>query len=78
MDNVKRFSKKVEELQRKADKASGALAELMKRLQEEFGCKTVKQAEKKLKELEEELEREVDAFKKALKEFEEEYGDELE
>ena len=45
------LKKKVEEDQAEADRAEGALAEIMKRLKDEFGCSTIPKAKKKLKQL---------------------------
>jgi hypothetical protein len=46
-----RLKKKVEEDQAEADRAEGALAEIMKRLKDEFDCSTIPKAKKKLKKL---------------------------
>ena len=46
-----RLKKEVEEDQAEVDRAEGALAEIMKRLKEEFGCPTLAKAKKKFTKL---------------------------
>jgi predicted transcriptional regulator len=52
LDDFYRLRKEVDELKRAKDKAQGAYDELMKRLKDEHGCKTIKEAKAKLKSLE--------------------------
>lgn len=68
----------VEQLQSEADRAAGALEQLMGRLEAEFGCKTLKAAERLLAKLEGETEAAEVAYNKALKEFEKKWGSYLE
>lgn len=54
MNKLKEFTrlqKKVEEDRQEADRAAGALAEIMKRLKKEFNCPTLAAAKKMLKKL---------------------------
>lgn len=73
MSSVEKFTrlkKQVVRVQREADKAQGALDEIMKRLRKEFGSKTLVEAEKLLKRFtkeEKELERQ---FTKDFRSFE--------
>jgi len=50
------LKKKVEEDRKEADRAEGALAEIMKRLKDEFGCSTIAAAKKKRKKLKKQAE----------------------
>jgi hypothetical protein len=75
--NFKELKEKVEELQRKADKAQGALETAEERLQEEFNCKTLKDAEILLKAMEKDAEAAKAKYEKELEEFMEEWGDVL-
>jgi hypothetical protein len=70
MNNLKeytRLKRGVEEDQQEADRAEGALAEIMKRLKDEFNCPTLAKAKKKLKQL-----------KKQAEDLELEYDEEIE
>lgn len=64
---------KVEHARREADKAEGSLEELMRQLQKEFGCKSIKEAKKLLARLEKEEKEKEDEFNEALEEFEEQF-----
>ncbi|GAF78253.1 unnamed protein product [marine sediment metagenome] len=67
----------IEELQRKAYKAEGALDKAKEQLQEDFGCRTVKAARKLLKRLQAEevaMEEELSA---SLEIFQGEWGEHL-
>ncbi len=69
---------KVEQLRRKADKAEGALSELMKQLKKEFGCSTLKEAEKLLTKWEQQEQEQLTELEEKLEQFKQEYGDALE
>jgi hypothetical protein len=75
--NHEQLKRKIEVYQRKADKAAGALQELMKRLKDDFGCTSLKEAEKLLERMQSDHKRDSRQFEKDLQEFEEEYGDAL-
>lgn len=72
------LKEKVEEAQSKADKAEGALNEVLKTIKKEFGCKSLKEAKVKLKKLKKEEAKAEEEFDKAMTEFEEKWGELLE
>lgn len=79
----KKLLKKYEQLKRRvdaakseADKAQGALDNLMARLESQFECSTVSDAKVKAEELRERAEELEDDFNEALAAFEEEWGNE--
>lgn len=61
-----------------ADRAQGALDQLMVRLKDEFECDTVKQTKAKLRELTEETEKAEKEFSKSLAEYERKWKEETE
>ncbi len=69
------LKRKVEKAQQKADKAEGALEQVMKQLKEEFDCPTLESAKKKLKLLKAQEEKAKDAFEEAVEEFEEKWDE---
>lgn len=70
------LKRRVEQSQQKADKAEGALGEVMKRLKTEFGCSTLAEAKEKLKRLEKQGVIAKREFDNALRKFEEKWPDE--
>ena len=73
--DIKKFQQlkdKVDGLQRDADRAAGALDQLMGQLKEKFGCKTLNAAKAKATILEEEAEAAGITYNKALAEYEKE------
>lgn len=56
-----------------AERAQGALSEVLGRLKKQFGCASVKEGKKKLRELERDSERAAEAFSAALAAFKEEH-----
>ena len=68
----------VEEAEREANKAEGALEQVMKRLKKEFGCTTLEAADKKYGKMKKQAESAKEKFEKAVEEFEEKWSDELE
>ena len=70
------LKKEAEEAQQQADKAEGALEGVMKRLKDEFGCKSLESAEKKLKELEKIEKKAKKDFAAAVEKFEEDWKNE--
>jgi hypothetical protein len=72
------LKKNVEELRSKVHRAEGSLEQGMKRLENEFGCKSLEEAEDELKELRRKEEKEKKAFQKALAKYEKEYEDAIE
>lgn len=78
MNTVQRFTelkRKVEQLQRDADRAQGAMNQIKERLKEEYDLDSLKEAADLLLELETEVEELAVAFAEDLKTFEEEYGE---
>lgn len=76
--DLKRFQQlqaAVEKAQSDADRAQGALDQLMAKLEAEYGCTTLEQAEKKLEELTSKSAAAEQTYNDALAVFEEEYGD---
>jgi len=70
LDDLNQIKKKIEEAKREKAKYEGRLDELMKRLKEEFGIKSVQQARKKLTILEKKvdsLEEEIESRLQELK-----------
>jgi len=50
-DDLPKLKRQVERLRTESDKAAGAYEQLLKRIRDEFGCKTLRDAEAKLAEL---------------------------
>jgi len=72
--NLKR---KVEQAQQIADKAEGAMEQVMKQLENEFECSTLKEAEEKLRELKKREAVTKRKFEDAIEGFEEKWKDKL-
>lgn len=71
---LRRFA---EEAREERDRAAGQLEAAMQRLEEEFGCKTIKEAQRKLKALQKETDAAIAEYEKQANAFEEEwYADE--
>jgi len=68
-----RLKKEVEQAQREAERARGALEQLIVQLKKEFGCGSVKEAKTALQALCEEREMALNKLKRALKEYEEKW-----
>jgi len=78
--NLKRYldlKKRVEEAQQRADRAEGALQQVMKQLQEDFGCSTLGEAKKKLKILERQKQEARSDFENNMRKFEEKWKDNI-
>ncbi len=56
-------------------RAAGQLDAAMSRLEEDFGCKTIKEAEKKVKQLTKDATSAEAAYETALADFEEKWGE---
>ncbi len=72
-----RLKKDVETAQQRKDRAQGALDQLMKNLDKDFKCASLKQAQKKLTNLQEQEEEAKEDFVEAMEEFEEKWEDKL-
>lgn len=69
------LKRQVDTARRTADRSAGAVAELTKRLQTEFGCDSLKAAKRKLQKMETETAELERKFETALAAFENEYPD---
>ncbi len=72
-----RLKKDVETAQQRKDRAQGALDQLMKTLEEDFNCSTLKQAQKKLTNLQEQEKDAKEDFVEAIEDFEEKWEEKL-
>lgn len=63
------LEKEINQARQHAERARGAFDQLMRRLDEEFGCKTINQAKEKLDELKTACERTEKVFAKALEDY---------
>ena len=77
LKRYERLKTDVDRLQRDADRAEGALAQLMGRLEKEHDCATLQDAETLLKKLQAKEKAAEEKFATALAEFEEEWSDVL-
>jgi predicted transcriptional regulator len=80
MITVERFQKlkrQEEESRREADRAQGALENLLKRLKEEFGCSGEEEAQRLLRRLSKESEKLEASLEEKVKRLEEEYGEKV-
>jgi hypothetical protein len=80
ISNLRNYTKlktQVEALKRERERARGARDELMRRLEEEFGSKTLRAARKLVRQAKRDWEAADKAFTKALADFEEEWQDVL-
>ena len=78
MSTLKKYTElksKVEEAQQKANKAAGALEQVMKTLKEQFGCSTLEAAEKKLKLLQKQHQNINTQYEKEIEDFEEKWDE---
>ena len=77
LDKYQDLQDKAARLRRDADKADGALEQLMARLSKEFKVDNLKAAKKKLQALENQADEANKEFHKAVEQFEEDWGDVL-
>ncbi len=76
MGSLKKYTKlkqKVEEVKQKANKAAGALEEVMKQLKDIFACTTLKAATLKLVLLQKQEKKLIKEFENVVEKFEEEW-----
>lgn len=78
LDEFMKLTKQVEKAQQTADKAEGALGQVMKELNSEFDCNSIDTAEQKRKQLRKQVEKSRNAFDTGLKKFKDDWSDELE
>lgn len=72
-----RLKERVEVLQRKADRAEGALEQWHQQLRKEFGCRSVDEARKTLADLEQQEQQLDEEYQKTVQVFERKWGDKL-
>lgn len=80
MSDLRRFNKikeDIENAQEKANKAEGALEQVMLSLKKDFKCNTLEEAQAKLKQMGKELEASKEEFDEALEDFETKWSDKL-
>jgi len=72
-EEYRRLKKEVEEAKAEADRAQGALDQLLTRLKEEFGCKDLKEAKALLTQLRLKRDTAQAAFTSAVEDYEEKW-----
>jgi len=70
-EQYRKLKREVEDAKSEADRAEGALAQLLKRLEEEFQCSNLREAKAMLTNFEAKEEKAKEAFDKSLKAYEE-------
>ncbi len=71
------LKRRVEQAQQKADKAEGALEQVMEQLEEKFDCTTLKEAKRKLVLLEKQKQKAETEFDEEMDRIEGKWDDEL-
>jgi multidrug resistance efflux pump len=77
LNRYKKLKDEVANAQRVADRAQGALSQVMASIKEEYGCDTLPEAEALLKTLEKKAAKSEKEYHDALTEFERDWGDKL-
>jgi len=77
LEEYNQLKKKVDAAQQKADKAAGALEQIMKTLKSEFNCKTLEEAKKKLSQLKNKSTKIETELSEAIEAFEEKWNESL-
>jgi len=72
-EKYRKLKQEVEETKAEADRAQGALEQLLARLKEEFDCDSLKEAKAKLNELKAKKEKAQSVFEKVLEDYEEKW-----
>jgi DNA repair ATPase RecN len=72
-EKYRKLKQQVEETKAEADRAQGALDQLLSRLKEEFDCSSLKEAKAKLAELESKKKKAESVFEKVLADYEEKW-----
>jgi len=78
--DIKKFTRlkeKAEALRTEAEQAKGALNQLKKKLEEDFGCQSIEDAERLLEKYEKEVKKAEEDYGEELISFEEEWGEKL-
>ena len=76
LDEYLSLKKRVDKSQQEAAQAEGAIKEVTKQLQREFGCDTLNAAKRKLKQLEKQETTSKKAFDDAVEKFEKDWPNE--
>lgn len=77
IDQYKRLRARADKAKSDIDKAEGSLEQLMKKLLEDFECKSILEAEQKHEELKTQLEELEEQYQTELEAFEKEFGERL-
>ena len=77
LEKYTRLKKDVEVSQQRKDRSQGALDQLMKNLEKDFDCTSLKQAQKKLTNLQKREEETKEEFEEAMEDFEEKWEEKL-
>jgi hypothetical protein len=75
-EQYRRLKSEVETAKQEADRAQGALDQLLTRLKEEFDCDNLKQAKQKLVEIESKRDKAQAFFEKAMNDYQKKWKDE--
>ena len=75
LERYNKIKKRVERARKDADKAEGALNQIMKQLKDDFDCDTIEQAESLYKKRIRKTKRDKQKIETAIAELEEKYGD---
>lgn len=78
LDQYKRLQDRADKLRREADRAEGGLAQMMGRLESDYGVTTLKAAKALLVELEQQATDDADAYATEMDAFEDKWGKVLE
>ena len=78
LEAYQELNQMIEDLQRKADRANGAIGQLLTTLKKDFDCSSFRKASELLKQLEKEKAVIVKDYNKAVADFEEKWRDKLE
>lgn len=77
LERLAKLKAQIEENQRRADRAQGALDQALAQLRQDYGCKGLKGAKKLLARLERQTAKAKAQFVRELQAFEEQYGAQL-
>lgn len=78
LERYQKMKQRAADLRREADRAEGALEQVMKKLEDDFGCNSLEEAKRLQKKLTVEVEEADEKFGVLLKEFEDKWGHLLE
>lgn len=78
LDDYQALQRKVQKLQQERDKAAGALEQLLRQLQKEFGHRDLKAAKKALEQMKDKEQQAYQKYVKAKAAFEKQWKDVLE